>query len=119
MCRICAAKSSPWMARRAFLLAAGGTVTGAALAQVNVGPPSTVRSLVPANELEVAAAQQYTELLQQARAKGALAPESHAQVKRLRSIAARLIADAPRWNERARQWHWEVNLIGSQSINAF
>jgi len=107
------------MARRAFLLAAGSPVTGAALAQGNVGPPSTGRRLVPANELEVAAAQQYTELLQQARTKGALAPESHAQVKRLRSIAARLIADAPRWNERARQWHWEVNLIGSQSINAF
>ncbi|MBC5785660.1 M48 family metallopeptidase [Ramlibacter sp. USB13] len=119
MCRICAAKSSPWMARRAFLLAAGTTVAGGALAQVNVGPPSTVRSLVPANELEVAAQQQYGELMQQARAKGALAPENHPQLRRLRSISSRLIADAPRWNERARQWRWEVNLIGSKSINAF
>jgi len=74
---------------------------------------------VPANELETAAAQQYGELLQEARAKKALAPESHPQLQRLRAISSRLIADAPRWNERARGWHWEVNLIGSQSINAF
>ena len=119
MCRLCAAKSSAFIGRRAFLLAAGAGMAGASLAQVNVGPPSTVRSLVPANELEVAAAQQYSELMQQARTKGALAPENHPQLRRLRSIASRLIADAPRWNERARQWHWEVNLIGSKSINAF
>ena len=119
MCRLCAAKSSAFIGRRAFLLAAGAGMAGASLAQVNVGPPSTMRSLVPANELEVAAAQQYSELMQQARTKGALAPENHPQLRRLRSIASRLIADAPRWNERARQWQWEVNLIGSKSINAF
>jgi len=107
------------MGRRAFLLAAGSTVAGAALAQVNVGESSRLRSLVPANQLEAAAAQQYGELLQEARAKRALAPESHPQLQRLRAISARLIADAPRWNERARGWRWEVNLIGSQSINAF
>jgi len=119
MCQLCAAKSSPWVGRRAFLLAAGTTVAGSALSQVNVGESSRLRSLVPANELEQAAAQQYGELLQQARAKKALAPESHPQLQRLRAISSRLILDAPRWNERARGWRWEVNLIGSQSINAF
>jgi Zn-dependent protease with chaperone function len=69
--------------------------------------------------LEQAATQQYAELLQQARAKNALAPQSHPQLQRVRRISSRLIADAPRWNERARQWRWEVNLIGSQNINAF
>jgi Zn-dependent protease with chaperone function len=118
MCQLCHAKSSAWT-RRGFLLAAGATAAGSALAQVQVGPPSSVRSLVPADELEVAAAQQYGELLQQARSKGALAPENHPQLRRLRSISSRLIADAPRWNERARQWRWEVNLIGSNSVNAF
>src|SRR5205085_11744832 len=116
MCQLCHAKSSSWT-RRGFLLAAGATAAGSALAQVNVGPPASVRSLVPADELEVAAAQQYSELLQQARSKGALAPESSPQLRRLRAIASRLIADAPRWNERARHWRWEVNLIGSNSGN--
>ncbi|HEX7889882.1 MAG TPA: M48 family metallopeptidase [Ramlibacter sp.] len=119
MCRICAAKSSSWVSRRAFLVAAGAVAGGPALSQVDIGQSSRLRTLVPANELEVAAAQQYGELLQEARAKGALAPESHPQLQRLRSISSRLIADAPRWNDRARQWRWEVNLIGSQSINAF
>ena len=118
MCQLCAAKS-PWMGRRAFLLAGAATAAGSALGQVNVGENSRLRSLVPATELEQAAAQQYNELLQEARAKRALAPESHPQYQRLRAISSRLIADAPRWNERARAWRWEVNLIGSQSINAF
>lgn len=100
-------------------MAAGAVTAGPALGQVNVGENSRLRSLVPASELEMAAAQQYGELLQEARAKRALAPESHPQLQRLRSISSRLIADAPRWNDRARQWKWEVNLIGSQQINAF
>lgn len=119
MCRLCAANASPWVSRRAFLLAASAGIAGPALAQVDVGASSPLRSLVPADELEQAATQQYGELLQEARAKHALAPESHPQLQRLRSISSRLIADAPRWNPRARQWRWEVNLIGSQQINAF
>jgi Zn-dependent protease with chaperone function len=119
MCLLCAAKSSPWVSRRAFVLAAGSVVAGPGFSQVEVGPNSRLRSLVPADELEQAAAQQYGDLLQQARAKRALAPESHAQLQRLRSISSRLIADAPRWNQRARSWRWEVNLIGSDSVNAF
>jgi Zn-dependent protease with chaperone function len=118
MCLLCAAKTSPWN-RRGFLLAAGASAAAPVLGQVSVGESSRLRSLVPASELEQAAAQQYGELLQQARAKQALAPESHPQTQRIRQISSRLIADAPRWNDRARQWRWEVNLIGSQSINAF
>ena len=119
MCQLCAAKSSPWIGRRAFLLAASATAAAPVFSQVSVGESSRLRGLVPANELEQAATQQYSELLQQARAKGALAPESDPRLQRIRHISSRLIADAPRWNERARSWRWEVNLIGSQNINAF
>jgi Zn-dependent protease with chaperone function len=119
MCRICAAKSGPRLGRRGFLLAAGASAAGSALSQVDVGRSSTLRNLVPAEQLEQAAAQQYGELLQQARAKHALAGESSPQLQRLRAISTRLIANAPRWNDRARSWHWEVNLIGSDQVNAF
>src|SRR5215212_8862839 len=37
----------------------------------------------------------------------------------LRAISSRLIAHSAKWNDRARQWQWEVNLIGSKQINAF
>ncbi|MBC5763950.1 M48 family metallopeptidase [Ramlibacter albus] len=118
MCQLCLSKTSAWT-RRGFILAAGAAASAPVLAQVDVGGPSRARSLVPAQELEVAAAQQYTQLLEQARAKGALAGESHPQLQRLRHIAQRLIPQAGRWNPRAGQWRWEVNLIGSNSINAF
>ncbi len=113
------APSSPWSARRAFLLAAGSAAVAPALAQVEVGSASPLRKLVPAETLERSAAQQYQQMLEQARAKRALAPPEHPQLQRLHAIAKRLIPFTAPWNERAGQWRWEVNLIGSQQINAF
>ena len=118
-CALCAAKASPWNARRGFLLAAGAAVAGPALAQVEVGSASSMRRLVPAESLERSAVQQYAQMLAQARAQGALAADGNPQLTRLRAIAKRLIPFAAPWNERARAWRWEVNLIGSKQINAF
>ncbi|MDM0046535.1 M48 family metallopeptidase [Variovorax dokdonensis] len=110
-------------ARRAFLLAAGGSAAATAMpqawAQVSVGESSVARNLVPAEQLEQAGAQQYGQLIEQARAKKALAGPNDPQLKRLRAIAQRIIPFAPQWNARAAQWKWEVNLIGSKQINAF
>ncbi|MBX3655814.1 MAG: M48 family metallopeptidase [Ramlibacter sp.] len=119
MCLLCSAKQSAWSGRRAFLLAAGATATQPLLAQVDVGNASSLRKLVPAGELETAAGQQYGQMLAEARSKGALAPDSNAQLQRLRTIGRRLIPFAPKWNDRANGWKWEVNLIGSKQINAF
>jgi Zn-dependent protease with chaperone function len=123
MCFLCTAKNSAWAGRRAFLLASGAAaLAGAAspvLAQVDVGRSSSLRNLVPAEELEIAAAQQYAKMLAEAKAQGALANNNSAQLQRLRTIAARLVPQAPQWNDRARDWKWEVNLLGSKDINAF
>jgi predicted Zn-dependent protease len=86
---------------------------------VQVGQRSRALALASAEEVERSAALQYTQLKQEAAAQRALAPSNHPQLVRLRRIADRLIAQAPRFNERARQWNWEVNLIGSRQINAF
>jgi predicted Zn-dependent protease len=86
---------------------------------VEVGSPSALRHLVPAERLEQAAAQQYTALKRAAAAKGALAPDDHPQVVRLRAIGKRIIANATRFNPQAAKWQWEINLIGSSQINAF
>ena len=123
MCLFCptpgVAPSSPWSARRAFLLAAGTSAAAPVLAQVDVGSASSLRKLVPAETLENSAAQQYQQLLSQAKAKRALAPDNHPQLQRLHAIAKRLIPHTTPWNARARQWRWEVNLIGSSQVNAF
>jgi Zn-dependent protease with chaperone function len=58
-------------------------------------------------------------LLAQARAQGALVPSGHPQLARLHAIARRLIPFTTPWNDRARHWRWEVNLIASKQINAF
>lgn len=86
---------------------------------VDVGANSAFAKLVPAETVERSAAQEYARMLQQAASHKALAPANSAQLKRLRGIAQRLVPFAIPWNERARQWQWEVNLIGSPQINAF
>src|SRR5438105_6101712 len=115
--------------RRRFnaVLAAGGAVLavpGLARADGVVVPDrSSLANIVPADEIEAAAAQQYRQLLQQAAQQRALAPENHPQTVRLRSIARRLIPNvmAPNLKStpRAAQWRWEINLIGSKQVNAF
>lgn len=86
---------------------------------VEVGEQSKFAKLVSADELERSAQQQYKQMLEQAASKNALGPAHHPQVIRLREIANRIIPHSYDWNTRARQWQWEVNLIGSQQINAF
>ena len=86
---------------------------------VEVGNTSSFAKLVPAEQVERSAAQQYLQMLTQADSKRALAPKDNAQVQRLRAIAQKIIPFALEWNPRARNWQWEVNLIGSSQINAY
>jgi len=119
MCWLCNNKHAAWSSRRAFLALAGASAAVPALAQVDVGKSSSLRKLVPAEKLETAANQQYAQMMSEASGQKALAPDNHPQVVRLRSIARRLIPHTAQWNDRSRQWKWEVNLIGSKQINAF
>jgi predicted Zn-dependent protease len=112
------------MKRRVLIALAllAGVATGGSPARadgVDVGKPSSVRNLVPAASVERQAAQEYDQLKRQAAARHALGADDHPQVRRLRAIAARMIPFTERFNPRARQWRWEVNLIGSKQINAF
>jgi predicted Zn-dependent protease len=86
---------------------------------VDVGNNSAFTKLVPAEQLERSATQQYAQMLEQAAGKNALGAKDHPQVLRLRAIAQRIIPYAVEWNPRAKAWRWEVNLIGSSQINAF
>ena len=85
----------------------------------DVGKESRFTKLVPAEDVEAAAAQQYAQMMQKASQQRALAPDNHPQVQRLRFIAQRLIPQAQGWNPRAKNWRWEVNLLGSKDLNAF
>ena len=80
--------------RRLFvggLLAGGAGLVVPAWARegVDVGPKSSLGELVPADEIEQAALQQYRQLLQQASAQRALATPNNPALVRLRAIARR------------------------------
>jgi predicted Zn-dependent protease len=109
----------------AALLAGGAGLALPGLAQdgVQIDKPSNLAKLVPAEQIEQAAAAQYQQMLREAQQQRALVPASHPQVVRLRTIAQRLIpfSSSPnlRSTPRAAQWKWEVNLLNSKEINAF
>jgi len=115
------------LSRRAFLNRArwGAGLSFSALlatqahAQVDVGQSSNMRKLIPAETLEASARQQYRQTLGEAQNKGALAPDDYPQLQRLRAIAAKLIPYTAQWNPDSRKWKWEVNLIGSNQLNAW
>ncbi len=106
-----------WLACLAMALAACP-----ALSQeggVSVRKPSQLSKLVPAADLEKAAAQQYEKLKQDARAKGILAGAGDPELLRVRAVAQRIMPFAAKWNPRAAEWKWEINLLRSPETNAF
>ncbi len=108
--------------RRLFTGALLGAGLGAALPAAATIPEckrSSFTKAVSAEQVEAGASQQYRQMLQKAGTDRALAPTDHPQLQRLRYIAERIIPFTPECNERARQWRWEVNLIGQRTINAF
>ena len=86
---------------------------------VEVGGNSAFAKLVPAEQVERSAADQYAQMLDDAQSKGALVAKNDPQMVRLRAIARKIIPFSYEWNPRARSWKWEVNLIASDQVNAF
>lgn len=86
---------------------------------IEVPKRSRIASLADAKRMESQAVAQYGQLLKQARAQGALAPPDYPPRQRLERIAQRLIPYTHRFSERSDEWKWEVNLLGSNQVNAF
>jgi Zn-dependent protease with chaperone function len=86
---------------------------------IAVRPLTRWSMVISEDEVNKQAAQQYAGLLGQAREKGALVPANNPQVQRLRAIAQRIIPHTARWNPKAAQWQWQVNLLASKEVNAF
>jgi predicted Zn-dependent protease len=114
------------LTKRAFLYGciccACGLGSAVALARDGVDvtrEASVFAGLVPAAEVEQSALKQYSDMMKEAASKNALGPDNHPEVIRLRRIAKELIPHSYDWNPRAKEWRWEVNLVGSNQINAF
>ena len=117
--------SDTMLSKRQFIYHCAGCALGLSATSllardgVEVGKTSGFAKLVPAEQVEGSANQQYAQMLKQAKDKNALAPDDHPEVIRLRAIAQKLIPYSYEWNPRAKDWKWEINLIGSAQINAF
>lgn len=94
---------------------------GAALAEDGVKVPrkSIFTKLVSAEKVEGSSALQYEQMTRQAFQKRALLDERDPQVQRVRRIFDKLYPHTIKFNERAKAWKWEVNVLRSPSINAF
>ncbi len=69
------------------------------------------------SEVDRMAAESYQEMLAEARSKNLLNTDA-AMLKRLRTIADRLVGEVDHFRPDARSWDWEVNLIKSDALNA-
>jgi predicted Zn-dependent protease len=105
-----------WLLALLLAFLAGGTLAEQQADGVDV-KKSRLR-LLPASTVERSAAQQYNDLMRQAAQRNLLNNDKR-QVERLRNIARALIPHSMRFNQDAKRWRWEVNLIRSGSVNAF
>ncbi len=86
---------------------------------VKVGRMSILRNLVSEEGLEQQAGLQYDALTRKAYQQQALLGENHPTTQRVRKIAGELLPHATKFNERAKTWKWEINVINSPTVNAF
>jgi predicted Zn-dependent protease len=85
---------------------------------VTVRRPSVMRNLVPAARLEKAAQEQYDQLRAQASGRNALVPADDPQTQRVQRVAKDLLPYTQKWNERAKEWQWDITVIKTPAINA-
>jgi predicted Zn-dependent protease len=84
--------------------------------EIRVGNAAAFRNLIPPSMLEEQASEEYAQLIRAAQQRNALLPDSDPQVKRVRAILQKLIPYSLKWNERAKQWHWEANVVRSPNV---
>jgi predicted Zn-dependent protease len=102
----------------ALALTACQTVQTTEAGAVGVDRKQTMTSLVSSQEVEKQAAQQYAQVLAEAKKKDLL-NQNPQEVQRVRAVAARLIPQVTVFRNDAVKWNWEVNVLTSKDINAW
>ncbi|HRL26028.1 MAG TPA: M48 family metalloprotease, partial [Alcaligenes sp.] len=102
----------------AVALAGCAAVQTTSSGQVGVERKQYMSGLVSEAQLNQAAAQNYAQVLGQARAQKALDRDA-AQTRRVRAIAQRLIGQVGVFRPDAAGWNWEVHVISQDEVNAW
>lgn len=87
--------------------------------QIRFGNTALFRNLIPSATLETQAAQEYAQILREAEHNKTLLNDDNALVKRARDIVNREIPFALKWNDRSKQWKWEINVVKSNEIRMY
>lgn len=100
------------------VLAACSAVQTTGSGSVGVERKQYMSGMVSEAALEQEAAQQYTTLIGQAKAQGALDADA-AQTQRVRAITQKLIQHVATFRPDAANWKWETHVLSSEEVNAW
>ncbi|RQR28395.1 MULTISPECIES: M48 family metallopeptidase [unclassified Burkholderia] len=84
--------------------------------QVRYGNAIAFRTLIPSPLLEQLTANEYAQIVQAAADSDRLLPANQPRVKRLRAIVMKLAPYSVKWNDRVKNWAWDVTAIRSRDI---
>jgi len=101
-----------------LILAGCASVNTTQSGAVGIDRTQYMSSMVPEQELEQEAGQQYADIIQKARAQGALDRDAK-QVARVRAISKRLISQVGTFRPDAAAWDWEVHVLSISEVNAW
>lgn len=91
----------------------------AASGQIRFGNAALFRNLIPSATLEQQSADEYLQILHEAQRTRHLLGDDNALVKRARDITNREIPFALKWNDRSKNWKWQVNVVRSNEIRMY
>jgi Zn-dependent protease with chaperone function len=87
--------------------------------QIRYGNAAPFRNLIPSATLEAQAAYEYARIIQEASASGRLLGNDSPLIKRTRAIVDKEIPFALKWNDRSKNWKWEINIVRSNDIRMY
>jgi hypothetical protein len=86
---------------------------------IRYGSAAVFRNLIPSSMLESQATAEFDEIARGADHASRLYPATDARVKRLRSMTDELIPFSLKWNERAKNWKWDIAVVRSPDIRMY
>lgn len=106
------------LAALAFALTGCRTVETTQAGIVGVYRKQTMTVILTQQDVQAASARRYTGTIARAQRLAVLNRDPQ-QVLRVRTVAARLIAETPAFREDAIDWNWEVNVVATMQVNAW
>jgi predicted Zn-dependent protease len=86
---------------------------------LRVGNPIAMRGAAADAMLEQISAIEYRQLVADATAQRRLLSQTDSRVRRVQSVVDSLMPYALKWNDRSRNWNWEINVVRAPRLDAY